>query len=135
MRESMHEAGFWPVGHPGEPVPSVNMADFKSVWAIYQDIESRHPRGTVGVDISVIERACSPGADIRAVAYRCQMLGLLEMLPGDRLATWKQNGRLHEAVFRVAATIPMKWMEIGVPQSSLPFDVDAFLGEVWKESP
>jgi hypothetical protein len=127
----MHEAGFWPVGHP---VPTVNVADFKSVWAIYQDIESRNPRGTVGVDSRIIERACSPEADIRAVSYRCWMLQILEMLRGDLLATWKQSGQFQEAVFRVAARTPMNWMGEGLSHS-LPFDVDAFLEEVRKESP
>ena len=131
----MPETGFWLYGNPGEPVPTIDVGDLKSVWDMYQNIESQHPGGSVGVDSCLIDRVCTPGADIRAVVYRCQMLGLLEMLPGDRLATRKQNGRLHEAVFRVAATIPMKWMEIGVPQSSLPFDVDAFFQEVQKESP
>jgi hypothetical protein len=130
----MHEAGFWPVGHPGEPVPTVDVADFKSVWAIYQDIESRHPRGTVGVCSSVIEHACSPGADIRAVTYRCGMLQILEMLRGELLATLKQSGQFQEAVFTVAARIPMNWMGEGVSHS-LPFDVDAFFEEVRKDSP
>ena len=128
----MHEAGFF--GHPSGPVPTVNVADFKSVWAIYQDIESRHPRGTVGIDNRVIEHACSPGADIRAVTYRCGMLQILEMLRGDPLATWKQSGQFQEAVFRVAARIPMTWMGEGLSHS-LPFDVDAFFEEVRKESP
>jgi hypothetical protein len=130
----MQEAGLWAVGHPGEPVPTVDVADFKSVWAIYQDIESRHPRGTVGVDSSVIEHACSPGADIRAVTYRCGMLQILEMLRGELLATWKQSGQFQEAVFTVAVRIPMNWIGEGVSHG-LPFDVDTFFEEVRKESP
>ncbi len=77
---------------------------------------------------------CSPGADIGAVTYRLAMLELLEMDPGELLARWKRSGEFEEAVFRVAATIPMKWMEIGVPQSSLPFDVDAFIQELQEKS-
>lgn len=131
----MHEpAGSWSLRHSGEPVPTVNVADFKSVWAIYQDIESRHPRGTVGVDSGVIEQVCSPGADIRAVTYRCGMLQILEMVRGDLLVTWKQNGQFQDAVFRIAARIPMNWIGEGMSQS-LPFDVDAFFEEVRKESP
>jgi hypothetical protein len=108
----MHEpAGFWSLRHPGEPVPPVNVADFKSVWAIYQDI-----------------------ADIHAVTYRCGMLQILEMVRGDLLVSWKQNGQFQDAVFRVAARIPMKWIAEGMSQS-LPFDVDAFFEEVRKESP
>jgi len=32
---------------PRELVPTVNVANLKSVWTIYQDIESRHSRGTL----------------------------------------------------------------------------------------
>jgi len=32
---------------PRELVPTVNVANLKSVWAIYQGIESRHPTGTL----------------------------------------------------------------------------------------
>ena len=131
----MHEpADFWRLRHPGEPVPSVNVADFKSVWAIYQEIESRHPRGTIGVDRSVIEHACSPGADIPAVTYRCGMLQILEMVRGDLLVTGKQDGQFQDAVCRVAARIPMNWIGEGMSHG-LPFDVDAFFEEVRKESP
>ncbi len=130
----MPEIGFRFYGDLGEPVASVDVADLKSVWDMYQDIASQHPGGGVGVDSSLIERVCSPRADIRAVVYRCQMLSLLEMLPGDLLATWKQSGQLQEAVLRVAARIPMNWMGEGLSHS-LPFDVDAFFEEVRKESP
>lgn len=130
----MDATHFWPGGNAGEPVPAVDAADIKSVWTIHQDLRPRHPRGAVGVDISIIKRACSPGADIRAVTYRLGMLELLEMCPGDLLAPWKRSGAFNEGVFRVAATIPMKWMEPGVPQSGFPFDVDAFVQELHKES-
>lgn len=129
----MPEIGDPLYGHPGEPVATVSMADLKSAWQLYQDIKSQHPVSIP--EIGLIERVCGPGADIRAVVYRLQMLGFLEILNGDRLAAWKQNGRPHEAVFSVVATIPMKWMEVGVSQSSLPFDVDTFFQEVQKESP
>jgi hypothetical protein len=57
------------------------------------------------------------------------------MFPGELLARWKRSGRFDEAVFRVAATIPMKWMEGGVPQSHLPVDLNAFMQELQKDSP
>jgi hypothetical protein len=125
---------FRPGGNAGEPVPAVDGADIKSVWTIHQDLEAHHPGGVVGVDISILEKICSPGADICAVTYRLGMLELLEMCPGDLLAPWKRSGAFNEAVFRVAATIPMKWMEMGAPQSGFPFDVDTFLQELHKES-
>ena len=125
------ERSLRPFGTPGEPVPIVDTADLESVWSTYWQIGSEHPGG---IDVGLIRRACSAGADAGAVAYRCQMLWLLEMCRGDALIIWKRSGRFHEAVFRVAANIPMKWMEVGVPQTALPFDADAFVEQVREQS-
>lgn len=122
------------MGHPGEPVPTVEMGHLKAAWNICKDVESRHPGKQVAVGISVIEHACSAGADVRAVGYRCGMLQALERLLGDLLAPWKENGQLDDAVFRVAARVPMKWMGVGIPQLGLPFDVDSFIDELRLES-
>lgn len=121
--------------YPGEPVPAVNADDLKSVWALCPDRESPLYRGIVGVD-STIEQACSPGADIDAVIYRCRMLQILEEFRGDLLSRWKQTGQFQDAVFRVAARIPMYLMGEGLFQSMPPdvFDVDAFFEEVRQES-
>jgi hypothetical protein len=91
------------------------MGDLKSVWNVYKDIESRHPGEQVSVGISVIEHACSATTDVRAVTYRCGMLQILERLPGDLLAPWKESGQLNDAVFSVAARIPMNWIGVGIP--------------------
>ena len=122
-------------GNPGDPVPTVDVADLKSAWTIYNEIESRHPKGKVAVGLAVIEQACSAGADIRAVVYRLGMLDVLEMLPGDLLGRWKDKEQLDDAVFRIIARVPMKWVEKGVVQSELPFDVQSFLEELRQESP
>lgn len=110
------------------------MADLKSALTKYDEIKSRHPKvGAVG--LTVIEQACSAGADIRAVIYRLWMLQFLEMLPGDLLGRWRDKEQLDDAVFRIIAKVPMKWMEVGVVQSDLPFDVQSFLEELRQESP
>jgi hypothetical protein len=59
---------------------------------------------------------------------------MLEMLPAEPQGPWRQNGEFLEAVFTVAARLLLKWMEVGVPQPGLPFDVDAFFQEVRKET-
>ena len=119
---------FW--GAAGSPVPAVDPIDLKAVWDIHEDVRRQHPGGQVGVGISVMEHACSPGADIGAVTYRSGMLELLLIVPGDLLAPWRHGNQLNEAVFRVAARIPMEWLETGAPRQSFPFDVDAFLQEL-----
>ena len=76
------------------------MGDLKSAWNIYKDIESGRPGKQVGVGISVIDRACSAKADLRAIKYRCGILQLLERLPGDLLTPWKESGQFADAVFQ-----------------------------------
>jgi len=119
---------FW--GPPGDSVPVVDSSDLKAAWGIYHDLKESHPEGRVGVSTSVIEHACSPGADIRAVTYRSGMLGLLLIVPGELLGPWQQGETLSEIVFKVAARIPMEWLETGAQRQGFPFDVDAFLQEL-----
>lgn len=63
------------------------------------------------------------------------MLDVLDLLPGNVLGEWKEQGRPDDAVFRIIARLPMKWMEVGIPRSELPFDVQSFLEELQQESP
>lgn len=46
------------------------------------------------------------------------------------LTPWTHNGELDDAVFQVAATFPMKNMEVGVVHDGLPFDVEGFLKQI-----
>ena len=123
----------WRGRNPGGAVPVLEVADLRAVWETYQDFAARHPGKQVAAGAAVIEEACSQGVDIEAVMYRCWMLLTLERCCGDLLAPWRQSGHLHEAVFRVAARITMKWVEVAVPQQGLPFDVDLFAQELRKE--
>lgn len=102
------------------------------MWELGERIEAQYGAG-VAVAGSAATDACSPGADIRAIGYRCGMLRILTMWPGDVLATWRRRGQFHDAVFTVLATLPMIWVEIG-ELNSLPFDIDAFLEELRKQT-
>lgn len=87
--------------------------------------------GQVATDVRLLERACSPGADVQAAWYRLsmlQMVGLLRML-----SRWLHDGELADALFKVAAVFPMKRMSVGVLQQELPFDVQGFLAEIERE--
>jgi hypothetical protein len=113
-------------GKPGEPVPQVDPDDLKAVW----EVQTSHP-GERAIGISVLEQTCKPGADVKAVAYRAMNLGLLTLLFQQNLAPWlapwiKADQRLDDAVFRIGAKIKMEWMEVGVPQNSVPFDINEF---------
>ncbi len=87
-------------GKAGEPVPVVDVADMKVMWAHGQKLKAQHPGG-VAVEVGIWKQLCSPGADIQAVAYRCQMLGLLEMM---LRAAWT-GGELSVNALKVAARI------------------------------
>lgn len=130
----MDQQRSWPGRNPGGAVPTVEAADLESVWNTYRDIQAQHPGKRVSVDVTVLEHVCRQGADIGAITYRSAMLRMLEMCGGDLLAPWRNHEHLHEDVFKVAARIPMKWVEVGVQQQDLPFDVELFLQELQKES-
>ncbi len=55
---------------------------------------------------------------------------LLQILPGEPLTPWTHNGELDDAVFQVAATFPLKKMEVGVVHEGPPFDVEEFFKQV-----
>jgi len=113
------------IGKAGEPVPVVDVADIKVMWTHGQELKAQSPGGSVGVGIDIWGQLCSPGADVRAVFYRCSMLGLLEML---LRAAWT-GGELSENAFKVAATMDLDWMPVGVVQNGLPFNLEGFLAE------
>jgi hypothetical protein len=114
------------IGKAGEPVPVVDVADIKAVWAHGRELKALHPEG-VAVELGVWKRVCSPGADVRAVAERCQRLGMLEWL---LRAAWT-GGDLSENAFKVAARMNLHWMAPGVAQNGL--GVEEFLTQVFVE--
>ncbi len=118
------------IGKPGEAVPTVDSADIKALWNYQQELGVRHPEGGVAICISVLKHICSPGADTRAVSYRCAMLALL----GGMLEAAWPGGQPSDTAFKVAARMELKWMGVGVVQNGVPFDVERFLAEVHGES-
>lgn len=112
-------------------VTAVKPGDLKAVCALMRDVRAHHTAGqSVGIDSRAYENACSPGADVDAVWYRASMLGLLQMLPESPLTPWMHDGELDDAVLQVAATFPMKKMEVGVVHHGPPFDVQEFVKQI-----
>jgi hypothetical protein len=112
-------------GKAGGPVPvELDVADIKVMWTHCQELKARHPGG-VAVEVGIWRRLCSPGANIRAVSYRCGMLGLLEMMVRP---AW--TGGESENAFKVAARMDLDWMLVAVVQNRLPFNLDGFLAEL-----
>jgi hypothetical protein len=116
-------------GKADEPVPVVDVADIKVMLAYFQELKAQHPGG-LAVEVGIFKQLCSPGADIRAVSYRCQMLGLLEMM---LRAVWT-GGELSVNALKVAARIDLHWPAVGVAQDGFPFNLEGFLAEVLREA-
>ncbi len=116
-------------GKAGEPVPVVDVADIKVMLAHFQKLKAQHPGG-VAVEVGIFKQLCSPGADIRAVSYRCQMLGLLEMI----LRPVWTGGELSVNALKVGARMELHWIAVGVAQNGFPFNLEGFLAEVLREA-
>ena len=54
---------------------------------------------------------------------------MMKMFPESPLAQWTHDGEFDDAVFDVAATIPMKKMATGIVYGP-PFDVEEFVKRV-----
>jgi hypothetical protein len=113
------------------PVPSVDVADLKSVWAMQNGIQASVGRKQVSIGAESYKRACGAGADVRSLFTRVSQLRVLQML--GMLAPWTQGEVVDDAVFKVAATIPMTRMQPGIVYDGLPFDLQEFLNQVAKQ--
>jgi hypothetical protein len=113
------------------PVSAVDSADLRAAWDLFGDVRARNADQKVAIGVAMFERACSPGASVRSVYYRAAMLQLCERR--GLLSPWLHDGQLEEAVFRVAATFPMKKMQVETVYESLPFDVREFARQIESE--
>jgi hypothetical protein len=114
---------------PGTPVPQVDAQDVKAAWELTRDVERRRPAGSEGailIATRVVQRVCTPGADVVAVAHRSTVLNLLCLLHPEFVAPWMKDGGLEDAVFHAMAQVRMEWMEVGVIQHGPPFDLEHF---------
>ena len=120
-------------GAEGEtgPVPSVDVADLKSVWAMQNGMQARMPGEAISFGAESYKRACGAGADVRSLFARVSQLRVLQML--GMLAPWTHGEVVDDAVFKVAATFPMTRMQPGIVYDELPFDLQEFLNQVAKQ--
>src|SRR5581483_8956881 len=111
----------------GEQVPQVDPDDIARAWTVYEDIERTHPGQQVGVGISLLEHACSPGAYIDAVAYRTMLLRRITSHGPEAIRDWKEQRPTNHDLFRAAALTRMEWMQTGVERKGLPLDENEFM--------
>lgn len=108
-------------------VPAVKLDDLRNVWKLFRDAEARQS-GAIGHGI--YESVCSPGADVESIWFRASMLAMLNQMQPELLAQWIHDGQPDDAVFQVAATIPMEKMRTGVVRQGPPFDVEEFVRRI-----
>lgn len=82
------------------------------------------------IGANALKQMCTPEAHVMAIWYRVRMLGLCDGL----LSAYKTDGEYTEAVYRLAATFPMKRIEMDVIHEGPPFDTEEFLKQVERAS-
>jgi hypothetical protein len=115
-------------GASGTPVPQVDPSDVKAAWVLTQETKKAHPDGVVGIGEEIVEAHCTPGANIQAIFYRANMIGMLQLVMPESVNPLIQDKL--EAVVQTAATIPMEWMGSGIVRRGFPFDAHEFLRRV-----
>jgi hypothetical protein len=128
---------FWEPQEGETLVPTVDPADVKTAWQLYNDAELRMPGQQVAIGRSVFEHVCSPGADIGAICHRAVMLRFLflnvdhspEEPEAKELAKYRHDGELDNRLFRVMSQIPLRW----IPKEGLhgfPFNGEEFFKQL-----
>jgi hypothetical protein len=107
-------------------LPTVAVDDLKRVFALQQEVQSRHPGQPGSISIEVYQQACTSGSDGQAVWFRLSFLFVLQHLndAGIIKFPWIHDGKPEEAVFKALATIPMTGINPKVMREGLPFDVE-----------
>jgi hypothetical protein len=103
----------------GAAIPTVSAEDLKSLHHVSVDMTRRFSGKDGVVTLSLMARACSRGANLPAVWLRHTQLR--QLARQGVLAEWQHGTALDNAVFRVAATIPM---------NGTRFDPEAFIQQL-----
>jgi hypothetical protein len=126
------------------PIPPVDPADLKSVWAMHEKFNKefeermpkRPPNQVCAVSPDYYRQVCSPGANVGVVWYRLSILEMLRHISeitGTSLP-WPREGKPGDAVFKALATVPMTGVAPGVVRKVPPFDPDELIRLIKQES-
>src|SRR5262249_22629541 len=103
-------------------VVAIDPEDMKNACQIGKEVRG----AAMGHD--VLKSVCGSDANPMAVWYRLRMLGLCD--EAGLLSAHKHDGEFTDAVFRVAATSPIKRMEMDVTYQGPPFDTEEFVKQI-----
>lgn len=118
----------------GESIPLVDPEDIKRMHE-YERTQSRV--GANGCQwLQGLKAALGPEADFSDVSSRHRMIRTLTIY--KLLAPWQHGEELHEAVFRIAATIPLRYLKhkrYMIPgDENFGFDPNAFVRRLIEET-
>jgi hypothetical protein len=108
----------------GAPVPPVEVDDLRRLHAISVDMAKRYVGKNGVISVELMARACNRGANLPAVWFRYTRLRSLARK--GVLAEWQYGADFDDAVYRVAASIPMNGLQL---------DQEAFVQRLRCESP
>ena len=94
----------------GAAVPPVSEHDLKILHDLCVERAKRYCGKDGVVSVELMARACSPDANVPAVWLR--HTNLRSMYREGLLAEWQHGTVLDDAVFQLAATIPMKGVQL-----------------------
>jgi hypothetical protein len=94
----------------GALIPPVAEDDLKRLHAISVDMAKRYVGKNGVITVELMARACSRGANLPAVWFRYTRFRLLARQ--GFLAEWQHGTDFDDAVYRVAATIPMSGLQL-----------------------
>lgn len=94
----------------GATIPPVSRDDLSRLHEIHEDIAKRCPGKDGVVTVDLMARVCSGEANLCAVWLRYIRLRLL--IKEGILTEWQHPIGLADAVYEVAATIPMKGFQL-----------------------
>jgi hypothetical protein len=94
----------------GATIPPVSRDDLKRLHAIHEELAKRYPGKDGVVPVDLMATVCSSEADLSAVWLRYIRLRLL--IKDGVLAEWQCSTGLADAVYEVAATIPMRGFQL-----------------------
>ena len=94
----------------GATIPAVDAKDLKSLHELCAERAKRYCGKDGVISLEATARACSSGANVPAVWLRHTQLRALYRR--GMLAEWQHGTELEDAVFRLAATIPMSGVQL-----------------------
>ena len=107
----------------GAAVPPVSEDDLKSLHDVCVQMTKRYSGKDGVIPLDAMARSCNPGANLGAVWLRHSRLRVL--VRQGLLADWQHGTELDDAVYRVAANMPMRGVD---------FDTQMFVQRLREES-